>query len=362
MSTRAADMQPREQKFLWHGRLPIGHMTVIAGSPRMGKSTLGYRIAADAGVPTLFVTTEEVGETVWLPRLLAAGADPEKAWYHPEVRFTKNPLDIEYLTDLIKEHKIKLIIVDPVQNHLGVSVSHDQAVRDLMEPYMPVLQELKVALLLEAHVLRDISPSSDPLLAVPAGLRGWAKAVYLFGKDPTLGADQDLRILATTKFNFGKDPASRRFEFTTEDVSVTRASGRGQIDASYGKWIDRGEAKVTAKALLVTLSPETKERKLDRVAFELIAFLRKGRDGRMQPAAAVRKMIEGLDPPMVMRTAERAASELGIEKIDDPADARKKWWNLPEDILATYEEATDADDVIEISEIEIPDSLPEDFS
>jgi len=182
-------MQAREQEFLWHGRLPVGHMSVIAGLPRTGKSTLGYRIAADTGVPTLFVTTEEVDESVWLPRLLAAGVDPEQAWHHPELRFTKYSSDHEYLAELIENYRIRLILVDPIQNHLGASISHDQAVRDLMEPYMSLIQRHNVALLMEAHVLRDVKASGDPLLAVPAGLRGWAKAVYLFGRGPTLGAD-----------------------------------------------------------------------------------------------------------------------------------------------------------------------------
>src|SRR4029450_7055256 len=154
----------REQEFLWHGRLPVGHMSVVAGSPRMGKSPPGYRIPADTGVPTLFVTTEEVDESVWLPRLLAAGVDPEQAWHHPEVRFTKDSSDRENLAGLIERYGVRLIVVDPIQNHLGVSVSHDQAVRDLMEPYMPLNQWQKVALLLEAHVLKEVRPTSDPLL------------------------------------------------------------------------------------------------------------------------------------------------------------------------------------------------------
>jgi hypothetical protein len=327
----------------------------------MGKSTLGYRIAADTGVPTLFVTTEEVDESVWLPRPLAAGVDPEQAWHHPEVRFTKDSFDREYLAGLIESYRVQLIVVDPIQNHLGVSVSHDQAVRDLMEPYMPLIQRHKVALLLEAHVLRDVKVGSDPLLAVPAGLRGWAKAVYLFGKDPTFGADPELRILATAKFNFGKEPESRRFEFATSDIEVVRVSGRGRVAREYGKWIDRGGVWVSAKMLLVTLAPETKERKSDRVAWELIDFLRKGKDLRRQPVTAIRQKINDLDPPVSWRTVERVAKELGIETTDDPRDARRKWWSLPDSILATFEEATEEGDQIQIEEVDIPDTLPEDW-
>jgi AAA domain len=360
MSRRAADMKAREQEFLWHGRLPVGHMTVIAGSPRMGKSTLGYRIAADTDVPTLFISTEEVSETVWLPRLVAAGVDPEKAYHHPEIRFTRNPLDISNLLALVERYGIRLIVVDPIQNHLDCSPSHDQAVRNLMEPYLVELQRVKVALLLEAHVLRGVKADADPLLAFPSGLRGWAKAAYLFGKDPTLGVDPDMRILACAKFNFGKEPVSRRFEFAVGDVSVIRATGGGRVTHAYAQWIDRGEVAVSAKALLVTLTPESKERMADRVAWELISFLHTGKDGRMQPVAAIKKWRMALDPPVSWRTVERVAKELGIERFDDPNNKSKKWWNLTDDLAETADVAEGLGDVI-IEEIEIPDAPPEEW-
>jgi adenosyl cobinamide kinase/adenosyl cobinamide phosphate guanylyltransferase len=360
---RASDMRAREQEFLWHGRLPVGHMTVVAGSPRMGKSTLGYRIAADTDVPTLFVSTEEVSETVWLPRLLAAGANPDKAWHHPEIRFSRNPLDLARLLDLVDQYGIRLIVVDPVQNHLDCSPSHDQSVRTVMEPYLQALQRAKVALLLEAHVLRGVKADADPLLAFPSGLRGWAKAAYLFGKDPTLGADPDMRILAAAKFNFGKEPASRRFEFATDDVSVIRAKGGGRVTHTYGMWIDRGEVPVSAKALLVTLTPESKERMADRVAWELISFLHTGEDGRMQPVTAVKQWRLTLDPPTSWRTVERVAKELGIERIDDPANKSKKWWVLSDDLVETMDVAESQSDVIiQEIDIDIPDAPPADWT
>ena len=72
-SRRAADMTALEQRFVWRGRLPVGHISVIAGPPAAGKSTLGYHIAADADVPTIFVTTEEADRAVWRPRIESSG-------------------------------------------------------------------------------------------------------------------------------------------------------------------------------------------------------------------------------------------------------------------------------------------------
>lgn len=356
---RATDMNAREPEFLWGGRIPVGHMTVIAGQPRMGKSTLGYRIAADCDVPTLFVTTEEVDETVWLPRILAAGVDREKAFYHPEVEFTRHRSDLDHLMGLVREYGIKLIIVDPVQNHLGASISHDQSVRALMHPYIEALGAAKVALVLEAHVLRGIKANSDPQTAIPSGLRSWMKAAYLFGKDPTQGVGPDFSVLACATFGFGVNPASTRFEFDTTGIEVIRKSGRGRITIEYGVWIDRGAVPVSAKTLVVSLTPESNEKIRDRLAFQLIRFLHEA--GGKQSVTAVKKWRLTLDPPVSWRLIEKVAKDLDIERTEDPSNKAKRFWSLPDDLLDVAEVAESEAD-IEITEVDsVPDTIPEDW-
>ena len=63
---------------------------MIAGAPAKGKSTLGYRIAADVDVPTIFVTSEEIDKSVWRPRVEAAGMNLDLTAHHREVKFSKN--------------------------------------------------------------------------------------------------------------------------------------------------------------------------------------------------------------------------------------------------------------------------------
>ncbi len=48
-------------------------------------------------MPTVFITTEESDRTVWRPRVEAAGMDLAKAFHHAEVRFSRNPSDLDYL-------------------------------------------------------------------------------------------------------------------------------------------------------------------------------------------------------------------------------------------------------------------------
>lgn len=356
-SRRGSDMPALQQHFLWHDRLPIGHITVVAGAPAKGKSTLGYRVAADADVPTLFITVEEQDTTVWRPRIEAAGMDLKKAFHHGEIKFSRKPEDIEYLAELIDRYKVELVVVDPLSNHLrGASISRDEHVRDVFEPYLQLIQERRVSLVLQLHVLRHVNLREHPLKAIPAGVVSIAKAVYIFADDPTLGADPDMRILACAdKFNFGVVPASMRFEYDTKPVTVKDKQTGRKRRQPQGLWVYRGESQVSAKMLLVTLAPETKERKSDRVAMELIKVLR----GGPQPVTAIRKHMAALDPPVSWRTVERIKNEMAIEETDHPDDKRRKIWALPPDILDTLTEA-DSDDDIQIEEVDKPDdTFPE---
>jgi predicted ATP-dependent serine protease len=123
---RGDRIRATRQQFLWHRRIPLGHITALGGGPSKGKSTLGYLAAKEADVPTIFVTSEEVDETVWKPRIVAAGLDLKKAFHHREVKFSRNPKDIGYLRGLIETYDAKLVVVDPLTNHLrDASISHD---------------------------------------------------------------------------------------------------------------------------------------------------------------------------------------------------------------------------------------------
>ena len=359
-SRRASDMRPVEQEFLWQGRLPVGHITVMAGAPAKGKSTLGYRIAADAGIPTIFITTEESDTTVWRPRVEAAGMDLDKAWHHREIKFSRDLRDLDKLDALVSKYEARLIVVDPLSNHMrGASIHRDEQVRTLFEPYIDWLRERQIALLAQMHVLRNVNPKHSPLSAIPAGVASIAKAVYIFADDPTLGSDPNIRVLACAdKFNFGLAPAALQFEYETVPVLIERLSTGRRAAFDIGRWVDRGESKVTAKMLLVTLAPETKERKSDRVAHELIEMLSAG----SLPVTEIRKRIQDLTPPVSWRTVERVKQEIGIEERDDPSDKRRKWWALPADLLEVLEEVTGPEDVVVIKEIdapEIPDTIPE---
>lgn len=350
------DVDPVEPGFMWDGRIPIGHMTVVAGAPAMGKSMLGYLIAAETGVPTLFVTEEEHQGEALVPKFVIAGGDRAKGFHAPELRFSDKLDDFDHFASLIDEHGIKLIVVDPIQHHLDASMAHDQRIRRLMRPYMEVIYQRKVALVLECHVLTHIK-EGNPSLAIPSGLRTWTKAGYVLAPDP---GDPDFRILACAKWNSSaKAPASLRFEFAGDTLSARRFSGRGRTDVEFGYLVKWGEVNISATTLVTSLSKQTSENKMIRAGMAVLKYIKEhGKDGRSARVVDLKAMINNLDPPLSWKSATRWAKEEEVESIPDPQNRSQKWWVLPDHLADTLEEMTEPEDEIEIEEIEIPDAPP----
>lgn len=70
-----------------------------------------------------------------------------------------------------------------------------------------------------------------------------------------------------------------------------------------------------------------------------------------------------MQPPISWRTVERIRAEMSIVETDDEQDKRRKVWSLSEDTLATLEEADSMDDIqIEEVGIDVPDTVPEDWT
>lgn len=360
MSRRAEDISPEVQEFLWDDRIPLGCLTVIAGQPNIGKSTLGYRIASDTGVPTIFATTEELSRTMWRPRIEASNVTLARAFHHPELKFGRDPKHVDYLRELVLKYAAKLVIVDPITNHLvGASISRDEQVRNALEPFVGeggLAEELDFALLVQCHVLRGIPKSATTaLVAVPAGLVSLAKAVYLFGPDPRLGADENIRLLATAdKYNFGPPPQTLMFEKETQAVRiVSRRTKRSRL-SDFMLWKARGPVPVKATQIVVMLRPESAERKTAKVEHAILALFRENAL-KPVPVAVARKAISALDPPVSWKTAERVSKEMALETQDDPQDARRKLWVLPDSLRELLEETAGSDDEIELREVDVDD-------
>ena len=117
------------------GYIPKGAITLFDGMPDQGKSILTCDIAAhvSSGIPfpggaeakprtVIMINGEDYPPHVTIPRILAAGGDPGKViiWPDPEAEYEPLllPDKLSALEQLIDDHDVGLVIIDPLHSHM----------------------------------------------------------------------------------------------------------------------------------------------------------------------------------------------------------------------------------------------------
>ncbi len=242
VTTLASSMEMRATKWLYDGRIPTSSITLLAGREGIGKSTIGFDIAARLTLGQLegrywgrpqnvgVVASEDAWESVILPRLKAAKADLSRV-HRIEVATTENtvetvsaPNDLQRLRVVCAESKIRLLIVDPIMSVIsGTLDTHkDREVRQALDPLSRFAAESGVAILGLIHVNK--SSTTDPLNSVMASraFTAVARSVLYCILDPE-SEQEDRYLFGHPKCNVGpKQPTLKyhivgvKFEIATD--------------------------------------------------------------------------------------------------------------------------------------------------
>jgi AAA domain-containing protein len=218
-------------RWLWQGWVPLGALTVVAGEPGLGKSTLtGAHLAALAtrgaldgelrGKPAdvLIASAEDDWSAVIVPRLMAANANLERV-HRIDVMdedgaglFTL-PNDVARLTlalDALQAagRTVAMIVVDPVGAFLsGSTDSHkDASVRRALTPLAQLGMDRGLAVVAVAHLTKDASQRLMSRVSGSVAFGAAPRSVIGFARDPDdpdgeQGAD---RIIVHAKSNVGR--------------------------------------------------------------------------------------------------------------------------------------------------------------
>src|SRR5204862_7166054 len=140
-----AHMPSKPRTWLWPGRIPLGHLTLLDGAPGSGLSLVAVTLAAcvSSGSPLPDGTPTHQGLVILLapydsptdtlkPRLEATGGDPTHLMLvHPLVedaslalartRSYAFPQDLDHLASLIRSLNARLVIIDPASAIPGLS-------------------------------------------------------------------------------------------------------------------------------------------------------------------------------------------------------------------------------------------------
>lgn len=240
------DVESKPVTWLWANRIPVGKLTMIAGDPGLGKSTLTMDIAArvssgqpwpetpgeinEPGGVILLSAEDDLGDTI-KPRLQAAGANMSRIVSLEAIQvkcddeiqnkmFSLSTNLNQLKKTMLAVENCKLIIIDPITAYCGATDSHKNAeVRGLLAPLSELASEMGVAVLAVSHLNK--SNNGPAIYRMMGSLAFVASARAAYGVVADKG-DPKRRLFLPIKSNLA--PAIGGLAFSIEGVELRNAA------------------------------------------------------------------------------------------------------------------------------------------
>lgn len=314
---KAGDVQLAPWETMWRERIPVGVITVIAGRPGMGKSTLEAAIAAELsaeGRTGIVSNLEDDVEAVVAPRLIAAGADMNRVLLVRPEYAPRLPGELGKLERMVRETGATYVLLDPVAAHFSPPRTLDD--RAVLARMMAFCRETRCSFIFVHHTTKSGSHAVDKIGGASGGMTGAARSVYVYGYNP---ADRDQRALACVKMNGQEPPPTLIIEYETVEVSA----GGALVDAGRLRFVE--ESNATAEEVLERGSTD-EDRDADCATWVTL-FLAAGGDSLRLMGDVT---SEGRKAGFADATLKRAAVELHCERGWVNLDGNRFWyWRLP---------------------------------
>lgn len=241
--TSFADVRDTAIDWLWEPVIAYGKMTLLAGQPGMGKSTLTLAVAVrivngeplpfskvvpppDAKV--LILAAEDSADDTTGPRLQAAGL-PEGCEQRSRIlklaptvfeddkeRTINLAMDLPRIRLMLEQHpEIRVIIIDPVTGYLGGSDQNATSdIRAALQPLCTLAEEKGLAVVLISHMNKSSSTEAMNRVLGSVQFQAVVRSSWLM-----VPLEEDgLRGLLPVKVNIGRDDYG--FGYRLEPVKV----------------------------------------------------------------------------------------------------------------------------------------------
>jgi len=198
------------------GGIVPGSLTLIGGSPGVGKSTLLLKIGsnvASSGKDVLYVTGEESAGQIKL-RANRLNSNQQKLYLLSEIRLEQILVELE-------EKRYDFLIIDSIQTIYAESITSAPGsvtqVRQITFELMRIAKERDIAIFIIGHITKEGS------IAGPRVLEHMVDTVLYFEGD----SSQELRILRGFKNRFGPTSEIGVFEMRSDGlISATDIASR----------------------------------------------------------------------------------------------------------------------------------------
>ena len=215
------------------GGIVPGSLTLIGGSPGVGKSTLLLKIGghiANSGKKVLYVSGEEsMGQIKLRANRLECLSDN---------LFLLAEIKLEYILGELAQNRYDLLIIDSIQTlyseRVGTSAGSVTQVREITFELMRLSKEQNIATFIIGHITKEGS------IAGPRVLEHMVDTVLYFEGE----SNKELRILRGFKNRFGSTSEIGIFEMTSEGLMSANDFSK--------KFFTRGEPQ-SGLAITVTI-------------------------------------------------------------------------------------------------------------
>jgi len=246
----ATDFKMEPINWIWNGWLAAGALHLIAGRAGTGKTTLALSLAATITAAEkwpdgtqaergsiLMWSGEDTISNSLVPRLLASGGDPRRAFFVEDFydddghRRPFDPAcDMQSLMNrALQIPDLRMVIIDPLVVAVAGDSHKNSETRRGLQPLVDLGKQTNAVVLGVTHFSKGTA-GSNPLERVTGSLAFGAQAriVFAVAKGEEAG---DSRCLVRSKSNLGPDGGG--FEFTLQRVHVA-----DDIDGQYVRWGD----------------------------------------------------------------------------------------------------------------------------
>jgi putative DNA primase/helicase len=261
-----SEMQMQPIFWLWPNMIPCGKLTLIAGDPKLGKSTVGLSLIAtlttagdwpdgtrcDQASEALIATTEDDYEDTVLPRLQAMGADVKRCWsykgYRRKVGGEVEGFDLERDLPGIERYldahpDIVLVLIEPVVAHLNPKFGNEVEIRRKLGMLTRLAQTRSIAVVGIMH-FRKSNETSTPIHMIAGSLAYGAVARVIYGvvKDKN---DPERRLFLPMGNNLAAGGLGLAYRIAGErlerGINAARIEWEGPIDITAEEAITKDQ-------------------------------------------------------------------------------------------------------------------------
>ncbi len=226
----AADVEPKEVKWLWYPYIPFGKVTLIQGDSGDGKSTFALNLAAlltrgdtlpFTGVShdpmrVIYLNAEDDADDTVVPRFMKANGERSRLFFISEEKQRLNFSD-DRIREAIVSTGARVCILDPLASYLGADVSMNLAneVRPRFESLIEVARETGCAIIVIAHMNKAEGLNAKYRANGSVDIVAAVRSALVIGRSSD---DADDRIMAQSKNNLA--PLGSSILFSVSDGVV----------------------------------------------------------------------------------------------------------------------------------------------